>query len=160
MIRQSVIVAALVALSACVSVPNDMPETTEARAQAAFEARRAQLQGTPAAAQPTTPAPTDDIAATAAAAIAEAETGGTPPATPATPAAPAPAGVAAPAGRGLPALPGSSTPPDNSAPGCAQFATAGAAQNWFIANGGPSIDPDNLDPDGDGFVCGWRPTNG
>lgn len=40
---------------------------------------------------------------------------------------------------------------------CAAYATADAAQIAFIAAGGPVIDPKGLDPDGDGFVCGWDP---
>ena len=40
---------------------------------------------------------------------------------------------------------------------CAAYATADAAQIAFIAAGGPVIDPRGLDPDGDGFVCGWDP---
>lgn len=40
---------------------------------------------------------------------------------------------------------------------CAGFPTPEAAQIAFIARGGPQIDPLNLDPDGDGFVCGWDP---
>ena len=27
----------------------------------------------------------------------------------------------------------------------------------FLAQGGPAVDPLGLDPDGDGFVCGWDP---
>lgn len=40
---------------------------------------------------------------------------------------------------------------------CARFATSEAAQIAFIARGGPQADPLGLDPDGDGFVCGWDP---
>ncbi|KGJ06793.1 hypothetical protein SAMN04487972_102149 [Paracoccus halophilus] len=40
---------------------------------------------------------------------------------------------------------------------CRGFASADAAQTAFIAAGGPMIDPRGLDPDGDGFVCGWDP---
>ncbi|AHM04412.1 hypothetical protein roselon_02061 [Roseibacterium elongatum DSM 19469] len=173
--------AALLGLAACGGVPSDVPATVDLQAREAFEARRTTLRGEPsigADAAQGTAADTTDIATQAAAAIAEAEAEaqGIQPADPAV-GAPAPAdaapgetssaaGPAAPAGRGLPALPaedealalpGGGSPPDTSAPGCAQFATAGAAQNWFIANGGPSIDPDGLDPDGDGRVCGWVP---
>lgn len=45
----------------------------------------------------------------------------------------------------------------DSARNCAGFPTPQAAQIAFIARGGPQIDPLNLDPDGDGFVCGWDP---
>lgn len=40
---------------------------------------------------------------------------------------------------------------------CRGYASADAAQTAFIAAGGPVIDPRGLDPDGDGFVCGWDP---
>ncbi len=40
---------------------------------------------------------------------------------------------------------------------CRGFASADAAQTAFLAAGGPVIDPRGLDPDGDGFVCGWDP---
>lgn len=40
---------------------------------------------------------------------------------------------------------------------CARYANAAAAQLAFIAAGGPQNDPLGLDPDGDGFVCGWNP---
>lgn len=40
---------------------------------------------------------------------------------------------------------------------CSGFASAEAAQLTFIANGGPNVDPLGLDPDGDGYVCGWDP---
>lgn len=40
---------------------------------------------------------------------------------------------------------------------CAGFASADAAQTAFLAAGGPRQDPRGLDPDGDGYVCGWDP---
>lgn len=40
---------------------------------------------------------------------------------------------------------------------CAKFDTMDNAQRNFLANGGPQEDPLNLDPDGDGFACGWSP---
>lgn len=40
---------------------------------------------------------------------------------------------------------------------CAQFASADLAQIEFLANGGPRRDRDALDPDGDGYACGWDP---
>ncbi|AGT09626.1 hypothetical protein [Paracoccus aminophilus] len=40
---------------------------------------------------------------------------------------------------------------------CSQFPNPAIAQTAFLANGGPILDPQNLDPDGDGFVCGWDP---
>ncbi|MCA8882723.1 MAG: excalibur calcium-binding domain-containing protein [Rhodobacteraceae bacterium] len=38
---------------------------------------------------------------------------------------------------------------------CSDFATAGAAQRYFIQSGGPMKDPHNLDADGDGLACEW-----
>lgn len=46
---------------------------------------------------------------------------------------------------------------DAAARACRSYATAEAAQTAFIAAGGPVIDPRGLDPDGDGYVCGWDP---
>ncbi|MDO5657632.1 MAG: hypothetical protein Q4G36_04850 [Paracoccus sp. (in: a-proteobacteria)] len=40
---------------------------------------------------------------------------------------------------------------------CRSYANAASAQLAFIASGGPQADPLGLDPDGDGFVCGWNP---
>ncbi|MCF3973523.1 hypothetical protein [Paracoccus salsus] len=40
---------------------------------------------------------------------------------------------------------------------CAGYASADAAQTAFLAAGGPRRDPRGMDPDGDGFVCGWDP---
>ncbi|UXU75267.1 MULTISPECIES: hypothetical protein [unclassified Paracoccus (in: a-proteobacteria)] len=40
---------------------------------------------------------------------------------------------------------------------CRGFADAAAAQAAFLAAGGPLIDPRGMDPDGDGYVCGWDP---
>ncbi len=45
----------------------------------------------------------------------------------------------------------------NNASQCRKFDTADDAQRNFLANGGPQDDPLNLDPDGDGFACGWSP---
>lgn len=41
---------------------------------------------------------------------------------------------------------------------CAQFPTRDQAQDRFLADGGPERDPNGLDPDGDGFVCGFDPS--
>ncbi|NPD17603.1 excalibur calcium-binding domain-containing protein [Xinfangfangia sp. D13-10-4-6] len=38
---------------------------------------------------------------------------------------------------------------------CSDFASAGEAQRFFIANGGPNRDPHGLDGDGDGNACEW-----
>jgi hypothetical protein len=35
--------------------------------------------------------------------------------------------------------------------------TQDAAQEAFLAAGGPERDRNNLDPDGDGFACWWDP---
>ncbi|MFQ5635271.1 MAG: hypothetical protein ACE5G3_08065 [Gammaproteobacteria bacterium] len=40
---------------------------------------------------------------------------------------------------------------------CRRFVDADAAQRVFLQNGGPRTDKLNLDPDGDGFACGWSP---
>lgn len=40
---------------------------------------------------------------------------------------------------------------------CAAFTSADMAQEAFLSNGGPDRDRQNLDPDGDGFACGWDP---
>lgn len=38
---------------------------------------------------------------------------------------------------------------------CGDFSSAGAAQAFFLANGGPASDPHGLDRDGDGYACDW-----
>jgi hypothetical protein len=45
----------------------------------------------------------------------------------------------------------------NSANSCAKFTSPDLAQQAFLAKGGPDRDRLNLDPDGDGFACGWDP---
>lgn len=40
---------------------------------------------------------------------------------------------------------------------CAAYNSPDAAQRDFLARGGPEKDPRGLDPDGDGFACGWDP---
>lgn len=40
---------------------------------------------------------------------------------------------------------------------CSDFATQAAAQTFFIANGGPSSDPHQLDAEGDGIACESNP---
>ncbi|KMK67696.1 hypothetical protein [Puniceibacterium sp. IMCC21224] len=40
---------------------------------------------------------------------------------------------------------------------CAVYASADLAQEAFLENGGPSKDRKALDPDGDGYACGWDP---
>lgn len=41
---------------------------------------------------------------------------------------------------------------------CAQYASPDQAQMDFLARGGPQRDRLALDPDGDGFACGWDPS--
>ncbi|WP_108815305.1 hypothetical protein [Loktanella sp. Alg231-35] len=40
---------------------------------------------------------------------------------------------------------------------CATYLTPDDAQRDFLARGGPERDRRGLDPDGDGFACGWDP---
>lgn len=40
---------------------------------------------------------------------------------------------------------------------CRKWPDPARAQTAFLAAGGPVIDPKGMDPDGDGFVCGWDP---
>ena len=40
---------------------------------------------------------------------------------------------------------------------CGRYASADLAQEAFLAAGGPQKDGMNLDPDGDGYACGWDP---
>lgn len=40
---------------------------------------------------------------------------------------------------------------------CAKFASPDLAQAEFLSRGGPDKDRLGLDPDGDGFACGWDP---
>ncbi|KIC25751.1 MULTISPECIES: hypothetical protein [unclassified Leisingera] len=44
-----------------------------------------------------------------------------------------------------------------SARNCAEFASPDQAQIAFLESGGPQRDRKVLDPDGDGFACGWDP---
>lgn len=41
---------------------------------------------------------------------------------------------------------------------CAQYANPDQAQIAFLEAGGPEKDRKGVDPDGDGFACGWDPT--
>lgn len=45
----------------------------------------------------------------------------------------------------------------NSDKACAKYVSPDLAQMAFLERGGPQRDPGNLDPDGDGFACGWDP---
>jgi len=40
---------------------------------------------------------------------------------------------------------------------CASYRSPDEAQRDFLARGGPERDPTGIDPDGDGFACGWDP---
>lgn len=40
---------------------------------------------------------------------------------------------------------------------CGRYPSADLAQESFLKNGGPDRDREGLDPDGDGFACGWDP---
>lgn len=41
---------------------------------------------------------------------------------------------------------------------CARYASPDLAQTEFLAKGGPERDRLGLDPDGDGYACGWDPS--
>ncbi len=41
---------------------------------------------------------------------------------------------------------------------CARYRSPDEAQRDFLSRGGPQRDPRGIDPDGDGFACGWDPT--
>lgn len=60
-----------------------------------------------------------------------------------------------PVGQGVYSRAGASTATEVQA--CASYANADAAQIGFLAAGGPRKDPRGMDPDGDGYVCGWDP---
>jgi hypothetical protein len=40
---------------------------------------------------------------------------------------------------------------------CAGYVSPDEAQRDFLSRGGPERDPRGIDPDGDGFACGWDP---
>ncbi|MBB3985679.1 hypothetical protein GGQ68_002012 [Sagittula marina] len=40
---------------------------------------------------------------------------------------------------------------------CGSFPSADLAQEEFLAQGGPEKDRKGMDPDGDGYACGWNP---
>lgn len=40
---------------------------------------------------------------------------------------------------------------------CVKYASPDAAQRDFLESGGPERDRKGIDPDGDGFACGWDP---
>jgi hypothetical protein len=45
----------------------------------------------------------------------------------------------------------------NSASACARYGSTDLAQEAFLSEGGPERDRKGIDPDGDGFACGWDP---
>jgi hypothetical protein len=47
--------------------------------------------------------------------------------------------------------------PERAERACARYVSADQAQSVFLASGGPEQDPRGLDPDGDGYACGWDP---
>lgn len=47
---------------------------------------------------------------------------------------------------------------NKSARNCAAYSSADEAQIDFLARGGPTKDRKGLDPDGDGYACGWDPS--
>jgi hypothetical protein len=51
----------------------------------------------------------------------------------------------------------SAPPATAAAVNCSDFATQAAAQAYFLARGGPALDPEGLDADGDGIACESRP---
>lgn len=40
---------------------------------------------------------------------------------------------------------------------CARYQSDDFAQAAFLEAGGPAADPRGMDPDGDGYACGWNP---
>ncbi|MDV4146041.1 MULTISPECIES: hypothetical protein [Shimia] len=48
-------------------------------------------------------------------------------------------------------------PKSHTAKACAGFPSSNDAQAAFLASGGPKRDRKGLDPDGDGYACGWNP---
>jgi hypothetical protein len=40
---------------------------------------------------------------------------------------------------------------------CLRFQSNEVAQDAFLKFGGPKFDPRGIDPDGDGYACGWNP---
>ncbi|MDA5093380.1 hypothetical protein O2N63_04690 [Aliiroseovarius sp. KMU-50] len=42
---------------------------------------------------------------------------------------------------------------------CASYGSPDIAQRAFLASGGPKRDRYGIDPDGDGFACGWSPAS-
>lgn len=58
---------------------------------------------------------------------------------------------------GQPVYPRSGGSAERAARECGRYSGPNAAQQAFLAAGGPERDRRGLDPDGDGFVCGWDP---
>lgn len=51
------------------------------------------------------------------------------------------------------------TDPQAAARSCARYQDADTAQMTFLQQGGPQQDPLGIDPDGDGYACGWNPAS-
>ncbi len=51
-----------------------------------------------------------------------------------------------------------STSASKTARACNAYRSSDAAQEDFLTKGGPERDRMGVDPDGDGFACGWNPT--
>ena len=41
---------------------------------------------------------------------------------------------------------------------CLRYQSEELAQYAFLRSGGPNIDSRGVDPDGDGYACGWDPS--
>lgn len=173
------LIAGLGLVPACAPVPDSgavvtlEPMTPRARA-----ARDAALQGPGTGAAPATPAP---AAAAAPGALADDATftGGPVAAAPALGPAPESYEIVPP--KPLPDRPASSGPSvvgfalatshpvgqqvyarqspsaERAARACARYASPDLAQAAFLRAGGPDSDAQGLDPDGDGYACGWNP---
>lgn len=48
--------------------------------------------------------------------------------------------------------------PNEVARACGKYASDDLAQEAFLSSGGPQRDRRGLDPDGDGYACGWDPS--
>lgn len=108
----------------------DTARATRASEQAAFEQRRTTFQQVAPTALPDRPADVPNITAFA---------------------------LATTHGVGMRRYTRSRMTVQNTARNCAGFASDDLAQEEFLRRGGPERDPLNLDPDGDGFACGWSP---
>lgn len=148
--KAMILMAGVLALGACATVPSG-PGLTPYQAYKAE--REAALTGTG-------PAPRTIPVALPTRAPTPAEIKGAPaPVVPLSAATvPAPAVKVAPVGKGP--FPRAQISSQAHTAACARFASAVAAQDAFLRAGGPQQDPAGLDPDGDGYACGYRPYGG